>query len=410
LEGEPLSGSPDVLVIGGGIVGAASAYHLARRGASVTLLEQDRLASGATGRNLGFIWIHTRRAGPELELVMATRNELEGLPEELGADFGLRTNGGLFYFTTEAQGAVMREFVERRTADGVPMRMLDGDEARAMAPILPDTVLGASYCPLDAQVDPTRYVRAFAAAAQSAGARVVEGATARTFETDGGRISRVQTDIGPISAGHVVLAGGAWSPYLAAQLGIDLPIHPMRLQIVQTEPQPPSLDVVMYGPAAVKQYALFRDLPSYRHEAFATDLEDRLGLALLESACQTADGSYLLGIAMDFPGFDWKPDLAGISLVAEGMATAIPALKGAKFARAWAGVLPMTSDSLPVIDHAPGFDDLIIAAGHVFGNGAGPTTGRLVADLVCGTDPAMDMAPFRAVRPTLVPVEPGSTW
>jgi glycine/D-amino acid oxidase-like deaminating enzyme len=405
-----LAGSPDVLVIGGGIVGAASAYHLARRGASVTLLEQDRLASGATGRNLGFIWIHTRRTGPELELVMSTRNELESLPEELGADFGLRTNGGLTYFTSEAQGAVIREFVEQRVADGVPMRLLDGDEARAMAPILPETVLGASYCPLDAQVDPGRYVRAFGAAAQRAGARIVEGATARTLETEAGRITRVQTDIGPISAGQVVIAGGAWSPYLAAQLGIDLPIHPMRLQIVQTEPLPPRLRVILYGPAAVKQYAIFRELPSYRREAFETALEDRLGLALLESACQTADGSYLLGIAMDFPGFDWKVDLAGVSLVAEGMATALPELKAARFARAWAGVLPMTSDSLPVIDHAPGFDNAIIAAGHVFGNGAGPTTGRLVADLVCGTEPAIDMTPFRAVRPTLVPVEPGSTW
>ena len=70
----------------------------------------------------------------------------------------------------------------------------------------------------------------------------------------------------------------------------------------------------------------------------------------------------------------------------------------------------MTSDSLPIIDRAPGFDDLIIAAGHVFGNGAGPTTGRLVADLICGTEPAIDMTPFRAIRPTLKPVEPGSTW
>ena len=184
----------------------------------------------------------------------------------------------------------------------------------------------------------------------------------------------------------------------------------MRLQIVQTEPMPPRLDVVMYGPAAVKQYALFRDLPSYRQEFFATALEDRLGLALLESVCQTADGSYLLGIAMDFPGFDWKPDLAGVSLVAEGMAAALPELKSARFARAWAGVLPMTSDSLPIIDRAPGFDDLVIAAGHVFGNGAGPTTGRLVADLICGTEPVIDMTPFRAIRPTLKPVEPGSTW
>jgi L-2-hydroxyglutarate oxidase LhgO len=211
--------STDVLVIGGGIVGAATAYQLAKRGASVTLLEADQLASGATGRNLGYIWVHTRRRGPELELVMTTRNELEGLPEELGADFGLRTNGGLIYVTNEAQAAVMREFVERRTADGVPMRFLDGDEARAIAPILPDTVVAASFCPLDAQIDSRRYVRAFAAAAQRHGARVVEGATARTFEREGSRITRVQTDIGPISAGQVVLAAGAWTPYLAAQLG-----------------------------------------------------------------------------------------------------------------------------------------------------------------------------------------------
>jgi glycine/D-amino acid oxidase-like deaminating enzyme len=407
---ERVAQSTDVLVIGGGIVGAATAYQLARRGLDVTLLESEGLAFGATGRNLGFIWLHTRRAGPELDLVMATRTSLADLPEELGADFGLRTRGGLIYFTTEAQAAVMREFVERRMADGVPMQLLDGNEARAMAPILPDTVLGATYCPLDAQVDPRRYVRAFAAAAQRAGARVVEGTTARTIEAKDGRITRVQTDIGPISAGHIVLAAGAWSPFVAAQLGVDLPIHPMRLQIVQTEPMPPRLEVVLYGPAAVKQYAIFRELPSYRHEAFATALEDRLGLALLESACQTADGSYLLGIAMDFPGFDWKPDLAGVSLVAEGMAAALPELRAARFARAWAGVLPMTSDSLPIIGRAPGYDDLVIAAGHVFGNGAGPTTGRLVADLICGTEPLLDMTPFRPDRPSLHAVAEGSAW
>ena len=89
-----LSLSPDVLVIGGGIVGTATAYQLARRGADVLLLEADRLASGATGRNLGFIWVHTRRVGPELDLVMATRSSLEDLPEELGVDFGLRRAAG----------------------------------------------------------------------------------------------------------------------------------------------------------------------------------------------------------------------------------------------------------------------------------------------------------------------------
>ncbi|MBA3234858.1 MAG: FAD-binding oxidoreductase [Chloroflexi bacterium] len=402
--------STDVLVIGGGIVGASTAYQLALRGMSVTLLEADRLASGATGRNLGYIWLHTRRAGPELDLVMETRRGLEDLPEELGSDFGLRCRGGLIYFTTEAQAVVMREFVERRTADGVPMQLLDGHEARELAPILPAGVLGATFCPLDAQMESRRYVRAFAAAAQRAGATVIEGTAARTFRTDAGRVTSVQTDVGNISAGQIVLAAGAWSPYLAEQLGLDLQIHPMRLQIVQTEPMPPRLDILLYGPAALKQYAIFRELPSFRSETFETDLETRLGLALLESACQTSDGSYLLGCAMDYPGFDWQPDLAGVSLVTEGLLGALPELRAARFARAWAGILPYTSDNLPIIGRAPGLDDVVIAAGHVFGNGAGPTTGRLVADLICGTEPALDMTPFQPGRESLRPVAAGSVW
>jgi glycine/D-amino acid oxidase-like deaminating enzyme len=184
----------------------------------------------------------------------------------------------------------------------------------------------------------------------------------------------------------------------------------MRLQIVQTEPMAPRLEQLLYGPAAVKQYSIFQELPSFRADAFATDEEDRHGLALLESACQTADGSYLLGCAMDYPGFDWKPDLAGVALVSEGLVAAIPELGAARFARAWAGILPFTSDNLPIIGPVPGYENLVVAAGHVFGNGAGPTTGRLVADLLCGTEPALDMTLFRSDRPGLEPVAGMSVW
>jgi glycine/D-amino acid oxidase-like deaminating enzyme len=405
-----MSQATDVLVIGGGIVGVATAYELARRGADVTLIEAESLAFGATGRNLGYIWLHTRKVGPELELAMATRDGLEALPEVLGEDFGLCTNGGLIYFTTEAQAVIMREFVERRQAAGLPVQLLDGHEARSVAPILPETVLGASFCSLDAQVDPRRYVRAFGRAAQRAGARVHEGTSARAFTTDGDTITGVETDLGTISAGTVVLATGAWSQAMGRQLGLQLPIHPMRLQIIQTEPMAPMLDRLLYGPAAVKQYAIFQELDSFDAGAFATDVEARHAKVLLESGCQAADGSFLLGIAMDYPGFDLRPDLSGVALIAEGLEAALPALRGARFARAWAGLLPFTTDNLPLIGRIPEVSNLIVAAGHVFGNVAGPTTGRLVAGMICGEAPTIDLTPFRPDRPGLSMAYDQSVW
>ena len=206
-----------------------------------------------------------------------------------------------------------------------------------------------------------------------------------------------------------MLAAGAWSPSFAAQLGLDLQIRPMRLQIVQTEPMPPRLDVLLYGPAAVKQYAIFQELPSFRPETFATDLEERLGLALLELACQTADGSYLLGIAMDFIGLRLAAGPRRRLARRRGHGRGAAGTRAPPGSR---GPGPASCRSPPTACRsstgAPGFDDLIIASGHVFGNAAGPTTGRLVADLICGTEPAIDMTPFRADRPSLTPVAAGS--
>ena len=402
--------APDVLVIGGGIVGAASAYHLARRGASVTLLEANELAYGATGRNLGYIWLHTRRVGPELELVTHLRRELEELPGVFDDDFGLQTDGGLLYVHTDAQLSTLREFVDRRQADGVDVRLIDGDQARAMAPILPDTVIGASFCPLDAQMESDRYVRGFANAAARAGARILERTPVVAMEREGDGIGRVLTATETFTPDRVVVAAGAWTPELLRMVGVEVPIHAMRLQIVQTTPMERGLGPVLYGPGAVKQYSIFRDLPSFRPEDWTSEAEGRHRKVLLEAVCQRRDGSYLLGCAMDYPGFVWEPDLSGIALITDSLLATMPALRSARFARAWAGLLPFTTDNLPIIDTVPGLDGVVVAAGHVFGNGAGPTTGRIVAELICGGDPIMDITPFRADRPGLHDPIDMSVW
>ncbi|MEX1172555.1 MAG: FAD-binding oxidoreductase [Chloroflexota bacterium] len=400
----------DVLVIGGGIVGAASAYYLARAGVQVTLVEAESLAFGATGRNLGFIWVHTRKPGPELDLVMTTRARLPDLVEELGENVDLRTEGGMVFYTDERQTAVMREFVAQRVADGLPMSLISGAEARERAPILSDDVIGATFCELDAQVEPTLWVRAFASAATRLGADIREGVRVERLLRDGDRIIGAETSEGAILAGDVVLAAGGWTPELAAAVGIDVPIHPMRLQIVQTLPMPTRTDHVIYGSTALKQYSIFQDLPSFDDSLFMNEVEWRYDMLLLEGFCQKADGSYLLGCSMDYPGFVWDADLRGVSLINEILMDHVPQLRDAGFARAWGGVLPFTVDNLPIIDRVPQVEGLVIASGHVFGNGAGPTTGDLVASIVTGQDPVIPLEPFRAVREGLQIQAGQSVW
>lgn len=389
----------DVVVVGGGIVGAACAYELTRAGLSVVLCEKDDLALGASGRNPGFVWMHTRRPGPQLALARFTRARLAELPEELEWDFDLRTKGGLIFVHDHEQLAVLKEFVEARRADGVDVTLLDGDRARELAPVLPERVVGASFCAEDAQITTARLVQGLAAGAERGGARVLRGTEVLEVHLAGGRAAGVKTTAGTIDAGAVVLAAGVWTPLLAERLGVRLPITPMRLQVVATGPMPPMLDRLLYGPRAVRQYDLFHALPSYREELFVQDeAELASDLPFLELACQTPQGRFLLGCPMDFPGHVWQPDLEGVGTICRALPEAIPALRGARFEAAWAGLLPHTPDSLPVIDELPDHPGVLVAAGHVFGNSAGLATASMISAMLRGERSPVDPAPFRIDR------------
>jgi SAM-dependent methyltransferase len=166
--------SRDAVVVGGGIVGCATAYFLARAGASVTLLEREHVAYGASGRNPGFIWLHTRKPGFALDAALAGRRLYDELVEELDP-FDFRAAGGLVFFLTPEQGAVIEEFARARSADGLEMHMIDGAEVRRLVPPIREDVVGASYCPLDAHMNTPLFVRALADAARRHGADVREG-------------------------------------------------------------------------------------------------------------------------------------------------------------------------------------------------------------------------------------------
>jgi len=396
----------DVIVVGGGIVGCATAYFCARDGMRVTLLERRTIGYGASGRNPGWVWLHCRTPGFALDISRAGRALYPQLLEELPGGFEFRPSGGLMYFTTPEQGAVFEAFVAARRLDGLDMTLIDGAEVRRLVPPIRDDVLGASYCSEDAQIVTQTVVEALARGALAHGAAIREGVAVERLVVSGDRVVGVETNAGRLTADAIVIATGAWTTPLLAGDGVDIPIGGERLQVVSTVPQPFWVEPLVYGPSATWQYALFRDLPAWDPAAFATDRAERDGLVLLPLLVQRASGELYLGCATDYPGdLDPNPTLAGLGQIADGFARDFPSLRNVPITRAWAGYLPFTSDQAPVIDEVrPG---LFVGAGHVFGNASGPVTGRVLSQLIAGVEPDIDISECRFGRP-LDPIAVGA--
>jgi len=398
--------SRDVIVVGGGIVGCATAYFCARDGMRVTLLERRTIGYGASGRNPGWVWLHCRTPGFALDISRAGRALYPQLLEELPGGFEFRPSGGLMYFTTPEQGAVFEAFVAARRLDGLDMTLIDGAEVRRLVPPIRDDVLGASYCSEDAQIVTQTVVEALARGALAHGAAIREGVAVERLVVSGDRVVGVETNAGRLTADAIVIATGAWTTPLLAGDGVDIPIGGERLQVVSTVPQPFWVEPLVYGPSATWQYALFRDLPAWDPAAFATDRAERDGFVLLPLLVQRASGELYLGCATDYPGdLDPNPTLAGLGQIADGFARDFPSLRNVPITRAWAGYLPFTSDQAPVIDEVmPG---LFVGAGHVFGNASGPVTGRVLSQLIAGVEPDIDISECRFGRP-LDPIAVGA--
>lgn len=394
-----------VVVVGGGLVGTSTAYYAARRGMQVTLLEQQHTGYGASGRNPGFVWLHCRNPGWALEVSLAGRALYEELAADLPEPFEFRAEGGLIYFNTPEQGAVFEEFVKARQADGLDMELIDGPEVRGMVGPIHDGVLGASFCGNDAQINTPTVVAALAAGARSEGADVREGVAMKGLVANGDQVVGVDTDQGRFTADIVVVATGAWTRKLLAESGIDAHVGVERLQVLATAPRPLDIRPVVYGPLAAKQYALLRDLPSWNLDDFMAPYEIETGNWMLQLVSQRANGEVLIGCPMDYPdGPDHAVTLSGLRDITLAIIDDFPGLRDVAIDRMWAGVLPFTSDQVPIVGEVrPG---LFLAAGHIFGNAAGPITGKLLSQMLAGEEPDIDMSACRFDR-VLQSVAPG---
>ena len=322
------------------------------------------------------------------------------LLRELPGGFEFRASGGLIYFLTPGQGAVFEEFV-----DGSPRRrarhdsLIDGAEVRRLVPPIRDDVLGASYCSEDAQMVTSTFVDALARGARAAGAEIREGVTVERLVLDGDRVVGVATDDGRIDADAVVVAMGAWSTALLADArcgradrrrappghGHDAPavlgraarLRPERDQAVRALPGPAVMGclVVHWRTAIAMTPRSCCRCSSSGHPA---------------RSCSAARRTTRATSIRTRPWPVWRRSRAASRRTSRRCAN-VP------ITQPWAGYLPFTSDQAPVIDEVmPG---LFVAAGHAFGNSAGPVTGRVISELIAGREPSFDISECRYGRP-----------
>ncbi|MBO0663987.1 FAD-binding oxidoreductase [Jiella sp. MQZ9-1] len=424
---EPVQSSPsqpsetDVVVIGGGIVGAATALELAERGLKVVLCEKGVVAGEQSSRNWG--WVRMSRRDPrEIPLMAASIRIWETLGERVGADLGYRQCGIVVPFHSKAFRAANLDWLPY--LDGTQIRV-DAIDSDTIAEMLPDMRLdydGGLYAPNDGRAEPQRAAPAIARAAQAKGAAILTNCAVRRIDVAGGRTAGVITEKGRIAAERVVVAGGAWSRLLLRDVGLTLPQLKILNSVCRTEPVPDGPEITVRGPdfsvrkradggytvstLASNIYDLTPDsfrffkafVPAMKMEWSA--LRPRIGKRFVQEWLDARRrGDDQISAYEKTRILDPEPSVVMTDRAIACLALAFEAFQNVKVAQRWAGLIDVTPDAVPVIstvDSVPGLTIATGFSGHGFG--LGPGAGRLTADLVTGSTPIVDPAAFRFSR------------
>ncbi|SDK14985.1 NAD(P)/FAD-dependent oxidoreductase [Streptomyces indicus] len=387
--------SPDVVVVGAGIIGAACAEALSAAGLRVTVLERGALASGTTAAGEGNVLVSDKAPGPELDLARASRRRwprlLAALREELGpraAETEWDPKGGLVVATTAEAVAPLAEFAAAQRTAGVRADRIDPARARDLEPHLTRQVTAAVHYPEDAQLQPVLAATTLLAAVRARGGEVRAGTTVTGVVRDAGdRVGGVRTDRGSLACGAVVNCCGPWAGSFAAAAGAPVTVLPRRGMILVTAPLPPD---------TVRRKVYDAD---YVGAVASGDAELQTS-TVVES---TRAGTVLIGSSRERVGFDGTVRVEVLRELARKAVALFPVLADVPVMRAYGGFRPYAPDHLPVIGADPRLPGLWHATGHEgAGIGLAAATGRLLADLFTGAAPELDPAPFRPDRPAVM--------
>lgn len=415
----------DVVVVGGGIVGCASAYYLARRGVQVVLVERGAVAGEQSRKNWGFVRQQGREA-LEVPLMMEANRIWQGLERELGEDVEWVQGGNLALAATSERMALFEEWLGTARRFGLDTRLLRGADLATVVPGLAGSWVGGLFTPSDGHAEPAKATDAFRRAAEAHGARVHTRCAALAVETRGGEVSGVVTEHGAVRTTRVVCAAGAWSARLARPLGIRLPQRWVRATVARTTPAPPVTSAGIWGPTV--SFRQRRDgsfniaaagaadhdvtLDSLRHLRlfFPNYWRNRklfrfhVGRPLVRDLAARLPGSaarrrpFVHDRGQD-DGDAPAPNPAKVRRSLAELQRLLPAASGLGVERSWAGYIDSTPDMVPVLGEAGSPRGFVLATGFSgHGFAMGPIAGRLMAELIVDGRPSLDLHGFRLSR------------
>jgi sarcosine oxidase subunit beta len=370
-----VSASADVVIIGGGIMGMSTAYHLAKRGCrNVVMLERSEMFGlGSTGLNAGGVRYQFSTA-VNIELSKLSIGMMERFADEMGQEVALRRCGYLFLLDSAADLKRFRQNVELQNQHEVPSQMLGVD---AIAALVPEAdlsgIIGGTWCPRDGLVDPHGLLHGYVSQARKLGVTLETHSPVTSIDRVGAGIHRVTTPSGVVETPAVVIAAGPWSAQVGALAGIELPIEPIRRQIAVTNPMP----------------NLRSDFP------FVIDFSRALYF-------HREGAGILTGMSNrdEPPGFDTSVDESWRLTHLENAVARLPMLADADLLAEWAGLYEVTPDDQPILGRLSHADGIFVVAGFS-GHGLmhGPGAGLLMAEeILDGRSHTIDIDSLRLDR------------
>ena len=426
----PPPAETEVVVIGGGVIGVMTAWHLAEKGIRVVLCEKGRIAGEQSSRNWG--WIRQQgRDFAELPIMMESMSIWQSLSQKLGPSLGFKQEGVMYLARTQDEMMGFEAWMTQARGMGLDVKLQS--EMQVYDRLKGATVqwVGGLFTASDARAEPWVAVPMLALAAAEKGAVLVEDCAVRGLDLQGGRVTGVFTEKGRIGCEQVVVAGGAWSSLLLRSVGVKIPQLSVLASVGQTAPMPE----VFAGNAADDRFAFRRRddggytlAPGARHDFFlGPDAFRHFGAFLPVLKKDFKSTTFHARAPKDYPDAwstprKWsmdeispferirvlnpEPNLKALSQVQDNFAKAFPDLGRPTLTRTWAGMIDTIPDVVPVVDRVVAIPGLVIATGMCgHGFGIGPGMGRVVADLVAGHAVGHDLERFRLSRFT-----DGSKW